>query len=172
ATPLTATLIVGPSHADPASLPFVLNPDGTFSYTPAPNFFGTDSFLYFATDSHGLTSGATTVTITVTPVPDAPTAVDDSFSATENLSIFVGAPGTLANDINPEGLPSDMLAFLVSGPSKGSLSLNTDGSFSYTPFANFHGTDSFTYEAYNGALSNTATVTITVLNAVNPPISV
>jgi large repetitive protein len=61
---------------------------------------------------------------------------------------------------------------LVSGPGHGSLSLNADGSFTYTPAANFHGPDTFTYEASDGALaSNPATVTITVSSGTDAPIA-
>src|SRR5262249_5270316 len=69
--------------------------------------------------------------------------------------------GVLANDSDPQGSP--LTAALVTGPAHGSLTLNADGTFSYTPAANFVGTDSFTYRASNGqALSNVATVTLTV----------
>jgi autotransporter-associated beta strand protein/VCBS repeat-containing protein len=167
-TVLTAQIIVNPSNA--AS--FTLNPDGSFNYTPQANWFGTDTFTYVVVvDSldptlNGLTSGATVVTITVLPVPDAPTVVDDLFFTTQNLPIFVGAPGILANDVNPEGPLSDLQAILVGGPQFGNLVLNGDGSFVYTPFENFTGFDTFTYLAYNGALSDPlfpATVTIFVL---------
>ena len=71
----------------------------------------------------------------------------------------------LGNDTDVDS--ATLTAALVSGPSNGALSLNADGSFSYTPNADFNGTDSFTYLANDGALdSNTATVNITV-NAVN-----
>jgi VCBS repeat-containing protein len=79
----------------------------------------------------------------------------------------VAAPGVLTNDSDADGDP--LTAVLVSDVSNGSLSLNSDGSFSYTPNANFNGSDSFTYTANDGtADSNTATVSITV-NAVNDP---
>jgi VCBS repeat-containing protein len=70
----------------------------------------------------------------------------------------------LGNDSDADG--DALTAALVSGPGNGTLLLNGDGSFSYTPNADFNGTDGFTYSAGDGALSDTATVTITV-NAVN-----
>jgi len=63
----------------------------------------------------------------------------------------VPAPGVLANDTDPDGLP--MTASLVSGPAHGSLTLNADGSFSYTPQTGFTGVDGFAYTATDGELS-------------------
>src|SRR5213076_2251327 len=77
----------------------------------------------------------------------------------------MAAAGIVANDTDIDG--DTLSAMLVSGPANGSLTLNTDGSFTYTPNANFNGTDSFTYKVNDGAAdSNVATVTLTV-TAVN-----
>jgi VCBS repeat-containing protein len=142
-----------------------LNADGSFSYTPDADFAGVDSFTYHAND--GLAdSNVATVTITVNGVNDAPLAVDDSGYVTdEEVSLNEAAPGVLGNDSDTEGDP--LTAVLDTGPANGTLTLNADGSFSYTPDADFSGVDSFTYHANDGlADSNVATVTITV-NAVN-----
>lgn len=100
--------------------------------------------------------------ISLTP----PTAVDDSYNTDEDTALNVSAPGVLDNDTDSEN--DTLTATLVTGPSNAaSFTLNSDGSFSYTPAANFNGMDSFTYKASDGTLdSNTATVTINV-NAVN-----
>ena len=72
----------------------------------------------------------------------------------------VPAPGVLENDSDADGVP--LTAILVTGPSHGTLTLNGNGSFSYTPTANYNGSDSFTYKANDGSLdSNVATVSIT-----------
>src|SRR4029079_10653175 len=94
-----------------------------------------------------------------------PVAVDDSYSTAEDTTLNVAAPGVLANDSDVEG---DVLsAVLVSSPAHGTLTLNGDGSFSYTPAANYNGPDSFTYQASDGQTnSETATVNVTV-NSVN-----
>ena len=93
-----------------------------------------------------------------------PTAVNDSYSVNEDNTLTVGAPGVLSNDSDPDLDP--LTAILVSAPSNGGLSFNADGSFVYTPNANFFGTDTFTYKANDGNIlfgdSNIATVTITV----------
>src|SRR5207247_597176 len=80
------------------------------------------------------------------------------------------AQGVLANDSDVDG---DVLTpVLVSGPSHGSLTLNADGSFTYTPSANYNGTDSFAYKANDGSLdSNVATVTITINPVQDPPVA-
>jgi VCBS repeat-containing protein len=75
--------------------------------------------------------------------------------------LTVATPGVLGNDSDPDGDP--LTAVLVTGPSHGSLTLNANGSFSYTPAADFAGSDSFSYRASDGTVSSSpATVTITV----------
>jgi VCBS repeat-containing protein len=70
------------------------------------------------------------------------------------------ADGVLKNDTDPDG---DVLtAGSASTPGQGSVLLNADGSFTYTPNAGAAGTDTFTYEASDGVLSSPATVTITI----------
>jgi VCBS repeat-containing protein len=72
----------------------------------------------------------------------------------------VEAPGVLANDSDPDN--DALSAQNVSDPAQGSVSLNSDGAFTYTPDAGATGTDSFTYEASDGSLTTQATVTITI----------
>jgi VCBS repeat-containing protein len=156
---LTAVLASGPSHGT-----IDLNANGSFAYTPAHNFTGSDSFTYRASDGT-LTSSLTTVTITVNAVNDAPTATDDAYSTAEDTALTVAAPGVLGNDSDADGNP--LSAVLVSGPSHGTVTLNADGSFSYTPAADYDASDSFTFRASDGILpsnSGTATITITATN--------
>ncbi|MGE0607853.1 MAG: tandem-95 repeat protein [Pirellulales bacterium] len=159
--PLSAVLVSGPANV----AAFTLNADGSFNYTPSANFNGTDSFTYRANDGTA-NSNLATVTITVNNVNDAPVAGNDSYSVNEDNTLNVAAAGVLANDTDADGDP--LTAILVTGPTKAAaFNLNADGSFSYTPNADFNGFDSFTYRASDGALnSNLATVTITV-NSVN-----
>ena len=160
---LTAVLASGPAHA--AS--FVLNANGSFDYTPAPNFHGTDTFTYTASDGTAL-SNVATVTITVNPLSDLPVAVDDAYDADATGAASATAPGVLGNDIDVDG--DSLTAVLVSGPTDAaSFTLNADGSFSYQATAGASGSDSFTYKANDGSAdSNVATVTIT-LNT--PPVA-
>lgn len=94
-----------------------------------------------------------------------PTAANDAYSMNEDAALTVAAAGVLANDSDPEG--GSLSAVVDTWPSHGSLSLNANGPFTYTPTLHFVGTDSFTYHASDGRYnSGSATVTITV-NAIN-----
>ena len=110
---------------------------------------------------------------TVTPktVNQAPVANDDSYTVNEDGSLVVSAPaGVLANDTDADN--DSLTAIHVSGPTNGSLTLNPDGSFSYSPNANFSGVDGFLYKANDGlADSNIATVTIIVVAVNDPPVA-
>ncbi|NEU06697.1 hypothetical protein GZH53_00070, partial [Flavihumibacter sp. R14] len=75
----------------------VFNADGSFTYTPNANFNGTDSFTYKVSDGT-LESNIATVTLTVTPVNDAPVALNDAYTTTEETPITIAAPGILVND--------------------------------------------------------------------------
>jgi len=96
------------------------------------------------------------------PPPNrAPVAGDDFFATMQDAALSVGAPGVLANDSDADG--NSLSASKVADPSQGTVSLNANGSFTYTPAAGFSGTDSFSYQASDGAAqSNRAMVTITV----------
>ena len=94
----------------------------------------------------------------------------DSYTASEDATLNVSVPGVLGNDTDADG--DTLTAVVVTGPSHGSLALNTDGSFSYSPVANFNGPDSFTYKANDGtADSNIATVSIAVAAVNDAPVA-
>lgn len=138
--------------------------DGSFQYTPNPNFNGADAFTYYVTDGSAVV-GPTDVTITVTPTNDAPVAVDDTYSVPEDGFLDIRTSNLLSNDSDIDG--NSLSAKEVTRPTNGALTLKTNGDFEYRPNANFNGRDSFTYTAFDGSAdSNTATVNITV-NAVN-----
>ncbi|MCL6503042.1 MAG: DUF4214 domain-containing protein [Pirellulales bacterium] len=86
----------------------------------------------------------------------APVAAADSYVFDLNTALVVSASGVLSNDTDPEG--ASLSAVLVSGPSNGTLSLNANGSFTYTPNTNFNGLDSFSYQASDGSLTSSAVV--------------
>ena len=137
-----------------------LNADGSFSYAPSADFFGSDSFSYAANDG-ALDGNTVTVDLTVTPVNDDPVAADDAYTVAENSTLSISAAGVLGNDTDIENDP--LSAMLASGPAHGSLVLNPDGSFSYAPDADYSGMDTFSYHANDGqADSNDAMVQITV----------
>ncbi|HEC89674.1 MAG TPA: tandem-95 repeat protein, partial [Thermoplasmatales archaeon] len=161
-SPLTAVLVTNVVHGT-----LTLNSDGSFTYTPDANYNGYDSFTYQAYDGANY-SNIATVNITINSVNDIPIANNDSYSTNEDTTLNIVAPGVLGNDSDGDG-PNTLTAILITDVSHGYLTFYTNGSFSYTPFSNYNGYDSFTYQAYDGAnFSNIATVNITV-NAVNDP---
>src|SRR5207248_1452525 len=156
---LTAIVVAGPAHGT-----LTLNPDGSFLYTPAANFNGSDTFTYKVTDG-SLESNTATVALTINAVNDAPVAVADNYLTNEDTPLTMAAPGVLVNDTDVDG--TTLTAVLVTGPSHGTLTLTGDGSFSYTPAANFNGTDTFTYTASDGSSSSAAATVSILVNAVN-----
>jgi VCBS repeat-containing protein len=144
-----------------------LNASGGFSYTPANNFVGTDSFGYKASDGI-ITSPVATVTVTITNIPApnrAPIAVTDQFGTEKNTPLNVSAPGVLANDSDPD--TNSITAVIAAFPAHGQLNLSSSGGFTYTPATDFVGTDSFTYRAFDGITTSAiATVTIKVTNGI------
>ncbi len=147
-----------------------LNADGSFQYVPVANYNGLDNFIYAVSDG-ALTSTPVTVNLTVTAVNDAPVAVGNSYSATEDVTLSIAAPGVLAGDSDVDG--NVLRALLVTGPTRGTLTLSTNGSFVYTPAANANGVDTFTYKANDGTVdSNIVTVTINVAAVNDVPVAV
>lgn len=134
-------------------------------YTPNAGFVGTDHFTYTVSDGHGGTDSAT-VTVTVVPLGNqAPVALADSLTVARGGTATVlsgGATSVLANDSDADGDP--LTAILVTGPANGTLTLNANGTFSYTHNGSTTTSDSFTYKANDGTVdSNVTTVTIAVL---------
>ncbi|MGN6544931.1 MAG: tandem-95 repeat protein [Aureliella sp.] len=161
---LSAELLSGPTHGTLA-----LNLDGSFTYTPALNYNGIDTFTYRVTDGT-VFSNVATVTIAVAAINDAPVAANDAYAATEDQPLSVSLAGILSNDADAES--SSLAVSSFSNPSHGTLSLNADGSFTYTPDANFNGIDSFTYSVSDGSLdSNLATVTLSIAAVNDAPVA-
>jgi VCBS repeat-containing protein len=157
----SAVVVLGPENGTLAK-----NDDGSFTYTPNANFFGTDSFTYKIYDEGGLESNTVMVTITVNPVNDAPVAKDDTLAAVEDSPLYISPADLLANDTDVE---NDNLLYVSAAtqPANGTLSQGQDENGKpvvvYTPNANFCGTDSFMYQISDGqGGSATAKVTITV----------
>jgi large repetitive protein len=147
--PLT---IVG--NTTPQNGTLLLNPDGSFTYTPNPGFTGTDGFTYEVSDGDGGRSSAT-VTFTVNAAPEA----NDDPLVVQTGALLSG--NVLDNDRDAEGNPLTIVDNTT--PQNGTLLLNPDGSFTYTPNPGFTGTDGFTYEVSDGdGGRSSATVTFTV----------
>lgn len=160
------------SYTDPANGTVVLNDGGTpsdpsddtFTYTPDPDYFGTDSFTYTLTliNSDGTVVEETaTITINVTPVNDDPIANDDSVTTQNPNSVSFNV---LSNDTDVDGDVLVVDSFTL--PANGTLVDNGNGDFTYTPNPGFSGTDTFTYIVSDG---NGGTDTATVTIVVQPP---
>ncbi len=168
---LGLTLTGSDSDGDPITFNVIGNPShgalsGTapnLTYTPAANYNGPDSFTFRVNDGVA-DSNLATVSLTVTPVNDAPTVNDDSVSAVEDTPKPIAL---VASDID-----GDTLSYIIVGnPAHGGLS-GTGANRTYTPNANYNGPDSFTFRVNDGTVnSNLATVTIAVAAVNDPPVA-
>ena len=152
-------------HGQPPAHGTVSDLGGFFIYVPHPNYFGTDTFTYYANDGQG-NSNETTVHVTILPVNDPPIAFDDVATTDEDTpkDIFL-----LANDIDIDDVLVGSMIVIVDSPGNGAVSVDVNtGAVTYTPNLNYNGNDVFTYQVKDAsdALSNVATVTITI-NPVN-----
>ncbi|MBP1944673.1 Ig-like domain-containing protein, partial [Methanobacterium petrolearium] len=145
-----------------------INADGTYTFTPATNYNGPVPVIsYTIQDTTGNTASAT-LTITVTPVDDVPVAVDDTASVDEDNVLS----GDVSGNDSPSGDGGNVWS-VVTGPVHGTVVMNTDGSYTYTPGADYNGLDSFEYQIVDadGDIS-TATVTLTVNGVDDVPVAV
>lgn len=151
---LTALLVSGPSNG---SLSFAA--DGAFTYTPALDYNGPDSFVYAASD--GALSTNATVNITVVPVNDLPVANNDTANVDQHSSVIIDVT---ANDTDVDGDTLTPTNIASLSPAGGAAVVNADRTVTYTPPEGYTGAASFTYKAGDGqALSNVATVSLTVI---------
>ncbi|BDI29709.1 hypothetical protein CCAX7_17600 [Capsulimonas corticalis] len=158
-TPAQPSLAITP-QSTVAHGSVVLNPNGSFIYTPAPNFNGTDKFDFQIFDGVSYSAPAT-VYITVIPVNDPPVAFDSQQTLNEN-TLAVITPN--ASDVDGNALSYT----ITKNPVHGQL-LTLSGKLTYVPNPNYYGSDSFQYKAFDGNVySNVATVSLTI-NFVNVP---
>ena len=139
---------------------------GVLTFYPAANYNGPASITYTVNDNSGATSNVATVSITVTPVNDAPIANNDLATTNEDSPVTINV---LGNDTDIEGLNNSSVTITVQ-PTNGTVSVNpTTGAITFTPAANFFGTTTFTYQVCDNGmpvLCDDAVVTVTV-NSVN-----
>jgi hypothetical protein len=162
---LTAVLWVAPVNGS-----VNLQPDGSFVYTPAPDYSGTVVFTYKAFDGE-LYSDPCIVTITVNSTNSAPQAAADSYETQMNTTLTVLAPGVLGTDID---FDLDVLTAEITGApiEFGIINLNSNGSFTYIPATGYVGSVFFTYRAYDGTdYSDPVQVTIEVSSTNTAPIA-
>ncbi len=159
---LTAVL-VGAVSAGTLSL----NDDGSFSYVPPPNWVGTATFRYYATN--GTVNSINVATVTLTVYDNAPVASDAKTEVVHGGSVLL----TFENDFTwyDVDYPDRPVYSTVAAPAHGTVSVDTGGNVRYNSNVNFVGTDYFTYRVWDRAMySNTATVKITVTDT--PPTAV
>jgi subtilisin family serine protease len=176
AKPLGATLVAGPANA----AQFQLNPNGTFTYRPRPNFFGVDTFTYRSNDGLLNSTNIGTVTITVVEINDPPVAVNDILEGNEDQTLVISPSAILSNDsAGPEenGQVLTVTSVQTASQNSGTVSL-VGGEIRYTPPDNFFGSDTFTYTITdNGTTAGIAnpltaigTVTVLVREVNDPPV--
>lgn len=150
--PLTFAVGRPPSHG---SIKF--NANGTYTYTPAPNYSGSDEFYFKANDGTAMSGGAM-VAITINNVNDAPWSVPKTVSTLEDVNL---TGKLLGLDWDTE---KNFTYLVTSAPVNGALSINSStGEYLYTPNPGYSGTDSFIFKVYDGELySESVTITIIV----------
>jgi large repetitive protein len=154
---LTFSIVSGPSHGSLTGTPPAM------SYTPTANYHGNDSFTFRVHDG-SVHSAAATVSISISPVNDLPTAAAKSVTTTEDTPISILLSGS---DVENSGLAFS----IVTGPTRGALT-GTPPNLTYTPAANLNGSDSFTFQVHDGsAFSSPATVSISVSSINDLPIA-
>ena len=168
-----AYVIDSVTNASLFSVAPAVSPTGTLTYTPAANANGTSAVTLHLTDNGGGTSASATqqFTVTVTPVNDAPTPIDDTASVPEDAVDFRITPDPWLNDLSdPDG--GETIAMTDFGqPGHGTVTKHPNqGYLRYTPMTNYNGADSFTYTISDGnGGTATATVAITITPVNDPP---
>jgi hypothetical protein len=165
-TPAQVTLGGSDVDHDPLTFSIVSTPANgvlsgsapNFTYTPNPNFNGADTFTFKATDSV-LESNVVTISIAVTAVDDRPIAEAIATSTPEDTAVAITLTGTDADSI--------ALTYIVATePAHGTLS-GTAPNLTYTPAANYHGSDSFTYKATDGTQDSVVVSVLIAVTSVN-----
>lgn len=136
--------------------------DGQFvAYAPAANFFGTEVFNYTITDSISGVSQSATVTVTVNPINDPPTAMDDAFSVTADSPPVV--LDVLANDsVTPDVDEVLAIVQVTEASAGGSITINDGLTIEYQPLPGFLGIETFTYTINDGIPSSDSTALVSV----------
>jgi VCBS repeat-containing protein len=156
----------------------ILNLDGSVTFTPTANVSGVGTFNYTVSDGALTDDGA--VTVTINAVNDPPVGVADPsptpgsfYNATEDTQLVIPvATGVLANDTDVDTPHGNLTAQIHSQPAHGAVTLNADGSFTYTPAPNYSGPDGFFYKASDGsALSDPTGVSILVQGVNDLPVA-
>ncbi|MEZ4711093.1 MAG: Ig-like domain-containing protein [Caldilineaceae bacterium] len=159
---LTTTAVTTPAHGAAA-----INTDGSILYTPSTDYNGPDGFAYTVCDSDGACTSAS-VTILVAMVNDPPVANDDNVTTPEDTPVAINVA---ANDSDVDNNLNPASATALTEPAHGQLVNNGNGSFSYTPNANYFGEDGFSYQICDGdTVCDNAAVAINVTPVNDNPV--
>jgi hypothetical protein len=161
----TYTVVKNPENGD-----IILNPDGTYTYTPNTDFVGNDTVIYSLCDG-GVPELCDTaiLVITVLFVNDPPVAVNDFITIPKDTSVVISI---LNNDSDENG--DSLTATIISYPNNGIANINPDGTITYTPVGGYEGNDTFTYLICDDgvpSLCDTAIVVITIVGVNRPPVA-
>ena len=161
----TIVIVAITEEPDASEGQVIVNNDNTVTFQPATDFSGTSTFKYQLTDDFGETSGQVTVTVEIN---DIPFAEDDSTDAYQDVFNTATVISVLDNDSDSDGTLDPATVTIQSGPSNGNATVAADGSIIYQPNIVpdvYLGPDSLTYTVADddGAISNVATVSITVM---------
>ncbi|KKZ06553.1 RTX toxin, partial [Vibrio parahaemolyticus] len=137
--------------------------NGVATITPTADWNGSKALTFTATDPSG-ESVSQTVNFTVAPVADI---VADKATVVEDTPTIIKVLGndTFEGDDQVVSLDTN------NGPANGTVSVNPDGSVTYTPNDNYHGTDSFTYIVTSGGVSESTTVSVDVTPVNDAPVA-
>lgn len=157
--PASVTVVTAPTNGSTT----VNTVNGIVTYTPNDNYFGSDTFSYVVTNLRGTVSSATPVTITVNSVNDAPIAVNDTTSVTEDNTVVIAV---LTNDTDVDNIAeiSSSTVAVTTQAAFGSTTVNSNGLITYKVNDDYFGSDTFEYTVsdIHGAVSNTASVSINI----------
>lgn len=161
-----AVVATQPAHGN-----VTVKADGTVIYSPALDYFGSDNFTYTVNDVEGATSLPATVSVTVTPVNDAPVATNDNATTPQNTPVDVDLTDNDTDVDNPI-VPGTVV--ITVPPNHGSVSVTPEGVATYTPDTDYLGEDDFSYTVKDpsGLTSNPAVVTVTIIAQNQPPVAI
>ncbi|WP_148871267.1 Ig-like domain-containing protein, partial [Tenacibaculum adriaticum] len=163
--PTSVTEITAPANGTIAIDPVT----GQITYTPNAEFFGTDAFEYSVCDDDGACATAT-VNVTINDVNDAPVANTDTATTEEDTAVAINVIG---NDTDVDGTIDPTSVTEITAPANGTIAIDpVTGQITYTPNAEFFGTDAFEYSVCDddGACA-TATVSVTINDVNDAPVA-
>ena len=171
-SPANLTLFTAPAQGSA----LVNTSTGQITYTPNPDFYGTDRYVYQVCDADGGCDTAQ-VLLTVNPINDAPNVTDDVAVTPEDIAVVIPILANDNDELDPDGGLDVSSVTIVSGPFHGATSIGVGGAVTYTPSADYNGPDSFRYQVCDigfpvPPICGQAWVLITVNGVNDPPVIV